>query len=207
MFTDAFRDSTLGNLGGYLGLIKTMTAFRAGTVTEAAYSGYARTTVTWGAAGATTPTGGRQRANSAVSTFPASTSANEDQIAWGVWSASTAGTLQAIGFLDSNPPLVGTGDVSDLITTQTAHGLITDERVYVLAAPGAAIPTGLSENVAYFVLASGLTTTAFKLSATSGGTAIDITAGGAALFMPYRAVTVANGATPSVAIGAVVVQL
>lgn len=208
MFTDSFRDSTLGNLGGFLGLIKAITAFRAGTVTEAAYTGYGtRPAVTWGAAANTSPSGGRQRANSGIVTFPTSSSANEDQIAWGVWSAATAGTLQAIGFLDTNPPLVGTADTADLITTQTLHGLIADERVFVLAAPGAVIPTGLAENTAYFVLATGLTTTAFKLSATSGGAAIDITAGGAALFMPYRAVTVANGATPTVAIGAVVVQL
>ena len=208
MFTDAFRDSTLGNLGGFLGLIKTLTSFRAGTVVEAGYTGYARSAVTWGAATNTTPTGGRQRANNAIVNFPASSSANEDQLAWGVWTLATGGVLQAIGFLDANAPLVGTGDApTDLITTQTAHGLITDERVFVLAAPGAVIPTGLAENTAYFVLAVGLTTTAFKLSATSGGAAIDITAGGAALFMPYRATTVANGATPSVAIGAVVVQL
>jgi len=207
MFTTAFRDSTLGNLGGFLGLIKTITAFRAGTVVEAAYTGYARQAVTWGAQADTVPAGGRQRANSAIVNFPASTSANEDQLAWGVFTAVTAGVLQAIGFLDTNPPLVGTGDTTGLITTQTPHGLITDERVFVLAAPGEVLPVGLAENTAYFVLAAGLTTTAFKLSATSGGAAIAITTGGAALFMPYRAVTVASGATPSVAIGAVVVQL
>ena len=208
MFTDSYRNTCLTGIGGFLGLIKTITSFRAGTVTEAAYTGYGtRPAVTWGATAATSPVGGRQVANSGVVTFPASSSANEDQIAWGVWPTATGGTVQAIGFLDTNAPLVGTGDTANLITTQTAHGLITDERVFVLAAPGAVIPTGLAENTAYFVLASGLTTTAFKLSTTSGGAAVTITAGGAALFMPYRAVTVANGATPTVAIGAVVVQL
>ena len=80
-------------------------------------------------------------------------------------------------------------------------------RVLMLAAPGAVIPTGLSENTAYFVLASGLTADVFKLSTTSGGAAVDITAGGAALFMPYKAVTVATNNTPQFAVGALVFQL
>lgn len=207
MFTTAFRDSTLGNLGGFVGLIKAITDFRAGTVTEAAYTGYGtRPAVSWGAAGNTTPTGGRQVANSGAVTFPANTGSNEDQIAFGVYSAATAGTLHAIGFLDTDPPIFGVGNADDTIDAY-AHGLEADQRVFVLAAPGAVIPTGLSENTAYFVLASGLTADVFKLSTSSGGAAVNITAGGASLFMPYKAVTVAGGATPSFAIGALVVQI
>lgn len=208
MFTTSFRNTVLGTLGGFVGLIKTITDFRAGTVTEAAYTGYGtRPAVTWGATADTSPAGGRQVANSGIVTFPANTGANEDQIAFGVYSAATAGTLQAIGFLDADDPILGTGAaVGDLITA-IAHGLETDQRVFVLAAPGAVIPTGLAENTAYFVLASGLTADVFKLSASSGGAAVDVTAGGASFFMPYKAVTVAGGATPSFAIGALVVQM
>ena len=207
MFTSAFRDTVLGTIGGFLGLIKAITDFRAGTVTEAAYTGYGtRPAIAWGAPGATSPAGGRQVANSGVVTFPANTGANEDQIAWGIYSAATAGVLQMIGFLDTDPPILGVGNVDDTIDAY-AHGLETDQRILVLAAPGAVIPTGLAENTAYFVLASGLTADVFKLSTSSGGAAANITVGGAAFFMPYKAVTVAGGATPSVAIGAVVVQL
>lgn len=207
MFTTSFRDTVLGTLGGYLGLIKAITDFRAGTVTEAAYTGYGtRPAVTWSAAGNTTPAGGRQVSNSGVVTFPANTGSNEDQIAWGIYSAATGGTLQGIGFLDTDPPILGVGNADDTIDAY-AHGLAADQRVFVLAAPGAALPTGLSENTAYFVLASGLTADVFKVSTTSGGAAVNITAGGAAFFMPYKAVTVAGGATPSVANGAVVVQI
>lgn len=207
MFTTSFRDTVLGTLGGFVGLIKTITDFRAGTVTEAAYTGYGtRPAISYGAAGNTTPTGGRQKANSAAVTFPQNTGANEDQIAWGIWSAATAGTLQMIGFLDSDPPVLGTGLTSDLIEA-FGHGLQTDQRVFVLAAPGAPIPTGLSENTAYYVLAAGLTADVFSLSTTSGGAAVNITAGGAAFFMPYKAQTIATNATPEFAIGALVVQL
>lgn len=207
MLTTSFRDTLLGQLGGFIGLIKAITDFRAGTVTEAAYTGYGtRPAVSWGAAANTTPTGGRQKANSGAVTFPQNTGANEDQIAWGVWSAATAGTLQAIGFLDSDPPIVGTGLTSDLIEA-FAHGLSADQRVFVLAAPGAPIPTGLSENTAYYVLAAGLTADVFSLSTSSGGAAVNITAGGASLFMPYTAQTVATNATPEFANGALIVQL
>lgn len=207
MFTTSFRDTVLGTLGGFVGLITAITDFRAGTVTEASYTGYGtRPGITYGAAGNTTPAGGRQKANSALVTFPQNTGANQDVIAWGIWSAATAGVLQAIGFLDTDPPVFGTGLASDTIEA-FGHGLQTDQRVYVLAAPGAPLPTGLSENVAYFVLAAGLTADAFQLSTTSGGAAVNITVGGCALFMPYKAVTVATNATPEFAIGALVVQL
>lgn len=207
MFTTSFRDTVLGTLGGFVGLIKTVTDFRAGTVTEAAYTGYGtRPAISYGSAGSTSPAGGRQKANSGAVAFPTNTGSNEDQIAWGIYSASTGGTLQAIGFLDALPPILGTATTADLITAP-AHGFSTDHRVIVLAAPGAVLPAGLSENVAYFVLASGLTTDAFKLSTTSGGSAVDITASGAAFFIGYVPVTVAGGATPSFAIGALVVQI
>lgn len=209
MFTTAGRDALLAGTYAptHIGLIKTITDWRAGTVTEAAYTSYARAAVTFGAAATTSPAGGRERANSGAVTFPANTGSNEDQIAWGVYSAISAGTLYAIGLLDDDVPIIGTADTGDLITTGTAHGLVADQRVFVMAAPGAVIPTGLSENTPYFVLATGLTTTAFKLSTTSGGSAVDVTAAGAAMFIPYKAVTVAVGATPSFAIGALVVQL
>jgi hypothetical protein len=215
MFTHSYRDSILDTMDGatltawtpYAGLIKTITDFRAGTVTEAAYTGYGtRPSISFGAVANTSPTGGRQKANDVAVTFPQNTGSSEDQIAWGIWTASTAGTLRAIGFLDADPPIVGTCDTADLITAYS-HGLQTDQRVFVLAAPGAVIPTGLSENTAYYVLASGLTADAFKLSTSSGGAAVDVTVGGAALFMPYKAVTVATNATPEFGIGTLVVQL
>jgi hypothetical protein len=139
-------------------------------------------------------------------TMPQNTGSNQDVIAFGVYSAATAGTLHAIGLLDTDQPILGTGDASDTITAY-GHGLSTDQRVYVMAAPGAVIPTGLSENTAYFVRATGLTADAFTLATTSGGAAVNITAGGSSLFIPYTAVTIATNATPDFAIGALVVQI
>jgi hypothetical protein len=209
MFTTAGRDALLAGTYAptHVSLIKAITDWRASTVTEAAFTGYARAAVTFGAAADTSPIGGRQRANTGALSFGTSSSANEDQIAYGVHSASSGGTLYSIGLLDTDSPVIGTAETTAEDITAPAHGFSTDQRVFVLAAPGAPIPTGLSENTAYFVLAAGLTTDVFRLSTTSGGSAVNITARGAAMFCPYTPRTVANGATPQLAIGAVVVQL
>lgn len=216
MFTTLHRDAVLNVMRAttltaftpFIGLIKVITDFRAGTVTEAAYTGYGtRPSATFSAPATTSPAGGREIANSAVVTLPLNTGANEDSFAFGVWDAATAGNLRGIGFLDADVPLFGIGDPTAEDIYSAAHGLQTDQRVFVLAAPGAVIPTGLAENTAYFVLAAGLTSDNFRLSTTSGGAAVNITARGAALFMPYKAVTVATGATPEFAANALKLQI
>ena len=215
MLTHAYRDSildtmdgsTLTSWTGFAGLLKAITDHRAGTVTEADYTGYGtRPSISFGAVANTSPTGGRQKASDAAVAFPQNTGANQDVIGWGLYTASTAGVLRGIGFLDADSPILGTADAADLVTAY-GHGLQTDQRVFVLACPGAVIPTGLSENTAYFVLATGLTADAFKLSTTSGGAAVDITAGGAALFIPYKTTTIATNATPEFASGSLIMQL
>lgn len=213
MFTTTFRDTCLTQFGAtsYIGLIKGITDWRAGTVTEATYGGYGnRVLATWSTKGVTTPAGGRQMSNTGAVTFPQNSTGNEDEIAFGVYSAITGGTLYAIGLLDTRPPLfatVDTGGLTSELLVCPAHGLSTDHRVFILAAPGAPIPTGLSENTAYFVKSAGLTTDAFALATTSGGAAVNITASGACLVCPYAAVTVATLATPEFAIGALVLQI
>lgn len=216
MFTNFHRDAILETMDGvalaawspFISLLTAITNMRTGAVTEATYTGYGvRPAISFGAVGNTTPTGGRQKANDAVVSFPKNTGAAQDVIGWGIHDANAAGNLRGVALLDDDPPIFGTADTADLITTQSVHGLVADQRVFVLAAPGAVIPTGLAEGTAYFVLASGLTTTAFKLSTTSGGAAVDITAGGASLFIPYKALTVATNATPEFAIGTLIIQI
>lgn len=72
-----------------------------------------------------------------------------------------------------------TADAStDTMTRTTAHGLSADDVIFVLElAPGgdAGPFAGFAAQTQYWVLASGLTATQFKLSATKGGSAIDIT--------------------------------
>lgn len=59
----------------------------------------------------------------------------------------------------------------------TGHGLSAGDAVKYYHGGGTAA-TGLTNGTTYYVIASGLTANAFKVSATSGGTAVDITGTG-----------------------------
>lgn len=64
---------------------------------------------------------------------------------------------------------------TETITASAAHGLTNGTRV---AFSGGTLPGGLSTNTVYYVLGSGLTTTSFKVSTSSGGTAVNLTSAG-----------------------------
>ena len=200
--------SNLTAAAKYVGLITAVTDMRAGTVTEASYTGYGtRPALTLGAVGNTSPVGGRQRANDVLIGFPQNTGSSQDVIGWTIHTASTAGSITDINFLDADPPVIAiANDTSGELLTCPAHGLSADQRVFVLAAPGLLLPAGLAENNAYYVLAAGLTTDLLALSATSGGAAVNITAKGGVQLIPYTSRTIANLATPEFAIGALVLQ-
>ena len=210
MFTTAGRDSMLAKFDvdvSHIGLLTAITDWRAGTVTEANYTGYARVAVTFGAAGDTTPAGGRKISNSGAVTFGQNTGSDQAVIAYGCYSAITTGTLEAIGLLDTDQPIAGTVSASSDLVTAYAHGLQTDQRVFMMKAPFGAAPDVFAENTAYFVLANGLTSDLFALSLTSGGAAINATTSGVALFIPYKSQTIASNATPEFAIGQIVIEL
>ena len=72
---------------------------------------------------------------------------------------------------------------TDLVTVQTATVIGTRVNQHLLnagdaiafAASSGTLPTGLVDGTTYYVASDGLTSTAFKVSATSGGTAINFT--------------------------------
>jgi hypothetical protein len=122
----------------------------------------------------------------------------------GLWDASTVGNF----FYGS--PLTPASQVtfactttaaSDLLTTQAVHGLVANDTVEFEAAEGTAIPTGLTAGTIYYVIATGLTTTAFEVSATLGGGAINITTDGGAIVRKVVGKVVNSGDTFQVAVG------
>ena len=131
---------------------------------------YARQSVAWNAAasGAATST--------AQITVPMPTT-GITALYFGVWTAVSAGTFLGYGGLGSTVRGLGSTDpiAGDLIQSN-GHGLTTDDRVFVWAVNGESLPSPLSAATLYYVLASGLTTDAFKLSTSSGGAAVDIAA-------------------------------
>lgn len=210
MMTSAERDTVLGTFTGtYVGWLSAITNWRAGTVTELSYAGYARAAITFGAAADTSPAGGRQRANSAAATGGQKTDAGTvTAIAWGVYSASSGGSPLWVGLLDAVAPFVGTCSLaSPGVVTAYAHGLLADHRVFVLAAPGVPLPTGISENTAYYV-GTVPNSDQLTLSTTaSNANPVNTSGAGELILCPYTALTIAQNATPEFAIGALVLQI
>lgn len=149
--------------------------------------GYARQQVAFGAAAS----GSLSNTGAITWSVPAG-----NVVAWGAWDASSAGNVFQVGWF--NP---SSGKVVDLAMTRAgtevtnndvqsqAHGLAADDRVIFEVIEGLTIPAGLTAGTIYFVIATGLTTDAFRVATTSGGAAIDITAAGSAL---WRKVLVTN---------------
>ena len=139
---------------------------------------YARKAAVWAAAS------GASKASSAGATFdvPAATT-----VAWvGRWDAVTVGTFLGMGPLGAGARrIIEVSDSAD-VTANTiespAHGLTAGTGVVFWSGPGAALPTGLTEGTIYYVIATGLTTDVFEVSATLGGSALDITAAGSGFF-------------------------
>ena len=65
---------------------------------------------------------------------------------------------------------------TDLLTATATHGL--EAGMEIIFYTTSAAPAGLNLVTTYYVIASGLTTTAFKVSATLGGSAVNITDAG-----------------------------
>ena len=63
---------------------------------------------------------------------------------------------------------------TDLFTTTAAHGLSADDEITFAVTEGS-FPTGIEASTTYFVISDGLTTDDFKVSATQGGSAINLT--------------------------------
>jgi hypothetical protein len=93
-----------------------------------------------------------------------------------VGSAYTSAPTVAIAIPRRTIPLASITTATDTIA-YTTHGLNTGDTVKYFHGGGTAA-TGLTNNTTYFVISSGLTTNAFKISATDGGSTVDITGQG-----------------------------
>jgi hypothetical protein len=93
-----------------------------------------------------------------------------------VGSAYTSAPTVAVAKPRRTIPTSGITTGTDTIA-YTAHGLNTGD-VLVYNNGGGASATGLTSGTTYYVIASGLTADAFKVSATDGGTTVDITGTG-----------------------------
>jgi hypothetical protein len=71
----------------------------------------------------------------------------------------------------------GVANTTDIITTTTAHGFVNTNLVYYRTALGNTVLSGLSNNTPYYVINAAAASSTLQLSSTSGGAAINLTAG------------------------------
>lgn len=178
-----FRGTTPSAITPYVGLLSDVEA-----ETELTGGGYARvaaTTSNFSAASSGSIT------NSAAVTFPTSTGSQGSAKGFGIWDAASAGNLLRKSYLVSGNYLEFTAAVDDTITAP-GHTFANGDNVVLLALGGTALPTGVTQGTLYFVVSSATNT--FKVSTTSGGSAVDITVvgGGQVAKVITQAVTAIN---------------
>lgn len=83
---------------------------------------------------------------------------------------ANTGLYQNVSFYSNTS---GVANTTEFITTTTAHGFSDGDRVVYLVPAGNTAVTGLTNAASYYIVSSN--TTAFKLSTSSGGSAVDIT--------------------------------
>jgi hypothetical protein len=144
-----------------------------GTEATGGTPAYARMAVTWGAAAAEI----KQNTNTITIDLPAGTYGFVTY-----WNANTGNTNNYLGYSPINGTVRGFFTVDTTLTNDQllspGHGLANGDRVMLFNAFGTALPTGtgLAEGAVLFVVNSAADT--FKVSLTSGGAAIDLTAVG-----------------------------
>lgn len=102
-------------------------------------------------------------------------------VAVGLWDAVSAGNFLKGHWLSTVTKIFVADDVAGDLIRSPAHGLAADARVAFDAELAGSLPGGINNTTLYWVIASGLTADAFKVSATQGGAAIDITSVGSGL--------------------------
>lgn len=186
-FTDYLEGKVLGHLFGgtsysalatlYIGFFSAApTDSSAGT--ELSGSGYSRKAVTNNTTNFPAVTAGQPVVNGVdIECFTASAD-HSDAVAVGIFDAATSGNLLAWAWLGNDAGKVFNAATSDTFTC-VGHSFSDTNKVRVVAIPGTSLPTGISAGTTYFIRDSATDT--FKLAATSGGSAIDITAAGSGL--------------------------
>jgi hypothetical protein len=170
---NAMLDSAAANAPGLALFLGAHTApGQAGAEVTGGSPAYARKAITWQAAGAVTQ-GARDITAAVTFDIPAGTTVRSI----GLWSASTAGTIRSWSPAGATARRAFSVDTTGLTADDIfspAHGLVAGNSVLFWTTIGAALPTPMAEDTEYFVIAAGLTTDAFRVSTTLGGSTINI---------------------------------
>jgi hypothetical protein len=176
-------------LSGFVGLFSAWPG-ATGSVNEltGGSPAYIRKAIAWGAPAA----GASISATQPVLDVPAGST-----VAFvGLHSLAAAGTFYGAAPVGGGVPKPFTSQVTDIVTCES-HGFADTTKVIVISTGAQAPPPELVEGTIYFVRDS--TTDTFKLAATSGGAAIDLTTTGAGFVTTIVPETYAAAGTFTVA--------
>jgi hypothetical protein len=160
------------------------------STSETVYTGYARQPVTRGAGGFTVT--GQQVTLTSTISFPAAAPTDTDILTF-----FSIGTLvTGVGKILYSGPIgsyqgMGTAlAATDFLTVPGLTGVANGDRIAVFAPPGESLPAGLTSGTLYFAI--NVSGNQLKLSLTSGGAAVDVTADGE--FICYKITPIVLGA-------------
>lgn len=183
--------------------------------TEVSGSGYARISITDNATNFPTATSANPSVKSLATSesFPAATAdwmSGANVVGFGLYSASTSGTMYYSAYALSGPVLVTADPATDLFTSGLVHGLTTNDAVRFVMGPSGTFPSPIVSTTTYYVIATGLTTTVFAIALTQGGSAINMTTAPVGSFIRvYKSYVgpVINGTTLTIAANQLTIQL
>lgn len=126
--------------------------------------------------------------NTAAETFTNIDGAPNEVGYLGFFDAVTVGNFLWYAPLGGAPATFTAADTGDLFTS-FGHGMVNDNRVFVTAWPGSALPAGAAEATDYFIISA--TTDTFQISLTQGGAAVALMSNGegVAYLVSFRSFT------------------
>jgi hypothetical protein len=163
------------------------------STSEAAYTGYARVAIARSSGGFTVSN--NTIVPAANIDFPICTAGTETENFWSIGVASSGATKILFYGAIGSAPVPVSGATSGVFTSP-AHGLTTNDLVVFLTPVVGTLPTGVTEGTIYNVIATGLTTDAFEVSATQGGASITVSAKGVGWAQKVSPISVALNTIP-----------
>lgn len=176
------------------------------TTNECNYTSYARVSVARTSGGFTVSSNTVTLAGAA--NFPQNTGVSSNVATyWGLGTnTSGAGNLWFSGPICANAatPLPFTcTNASPGVFTSHAHGYAANQPLLFWAATGT-LPTGITAGTIYYVISTGLTTDAFEVSTSVGGSAVNTSSSGDGLVIAAAPITISQNVTPSLTTSTVI---
>lgn len=169
--------------------------------TELTGGAYARVSVT---NNTTNWPAGNPKSNGTAITYPTASADWSRAYSWQILDSSSGGVRMYWGPLASNIKTAVVNDTTADTFFLPSHGWANDTVLRVFTHPSNALPSPLAEDTRYFVVSS--TTDTFKLSATSGGAAVNLTALGFVEVGEDKSIVVSSGGQASFSAGQLVVE-